>query len=48
MSEMLSGKVLAVAAAVIITVSAGAQSVVVPRALAGMNGIESARSRVFI
>ncbi|MBK7731720.1 MAG: hypothetical protein IPI37_02865 [Bacteroidales bacterium] len=47
MSEMLSGKVLAVAAAVIITVSAGAQSVVVPRALAGMNGIESARSRVF-
>lgn len=44
---MLSGKFFAVASAALITVAAGAQSVVVPRALAGMNGVESAQSRTF-
>lgn len=47
MFEMVSGKFFALAAAALITVAAGAQSVVVPRVLAGMNGVESAQSRTF-
>lgn len=44
---MRSGKFIAAAVAALIAITAGAQSVVVPRALSGMNGIESAQSRVF-
>jgi hypothetical protein len=45
--RMSSGKFLAAATAALITVAAGAQSVLVPRALSGMDGIESAQSRIF-
>lgn len=44
---MFSRRIFSAAAAALITITAGAQSVLVPRALSGMNGIESAQSRTF-
>lgn len=46
-SNMHSGKILAFWAAAILTVSAGAQSTLVPRTLSEMNGVGSVHSRTF-
>lgn len=45
--NMHSGKILAFWAAAILSVSAGAQSTLVPRTLSGMNGLASVHSRTF-
>ncbi len=45
--EMRSGKIITAVLAAMITMTAGAQSALVPRSLAGMDGIESAHSRTF-
>lgn len=44
---MFSRKIISAAAAALITVTAGAQSALVPRALSGMTGVELAESRTF-
>lgn len=44
---MRSGKIITAAVTAMLTIAAGAQSALVPVALSGMNGVESARSRIF-
>jgi len=44
---MRSGKIISFIAGIIITVTAGGQSTLVPRALSGMSGVESAHNRTF-
>lgn len=44
---MRSVRIVSFLAGILITVNAGAQSTLVPRALSGMSGVESARSRTF-
>jgi len=45
--KSFSAAILTAATAALLTVTAGAQMTLVPRALSGMNGIESAQSRTF-
>jgi hypothetical protein len=45
--NMHSGKIIAFLAAAILTLSAGAQSTLVPRTLSGMDGVGSVQSRTF-
>ncbi len=45
--RLFSARIFAVAATAFLTLSSGAQMTLVPRALSGMNGIESAQSRTF-
>jgi len=44
---MRSGKLVSFIAGIIITLTAGAQSTLIPRALSGMSGVESAQNRMF-
>jgi len=45
--KLFSARIFAVTAAAFLTLTSGAQMTLVPRALSGMNGVESAHSRTF-